>query len=287
MKHNIRPFVLAAALFAAAAASAADSESRFARITETADGRPAALQMAIVRYRGPGGGASVDLVGAIHIAEPGYYAALNRRFDTYDALLYELVAAEAQRVPVRGSEREGFVSGTQVAMTGALGLSFQLDEIDYDKPHFRHADLSPQLLRERMSERGESLYVYFWRLFFMAMEEYARDPLGTKSIPLYSALLSNDRQAIKTALAWELVDVDRHSRFLAGESGSAIIESRNERAIEVVAEALADGERRIGLFYGVAHMPDLEQRLVGELGFERVATEWLDAWYLAADDSPE
>ncbi|MCH8059070.1 MAG: hypothetical protein IIA11_01290 [Proteobacteria bacterium] len=37
---------------------------------------------------------------------------------------------------------------------------------------------------------------------------------------------------------------------------------------------------RIGIFYGVAHMPDLEERLVNELGLVRQEVLWIDAWKL-------
>jgi len=46
----------------------------------------------------------------------------------------------------------------------------------------------------------------------------------------------------------------------------------------VLNEALASGKRKIAIFYGGGHMPDLERRLRAELGVEKVGVEWLPAW---------
>jgi hypothetical protein len=40
------------------------------------------------------------------------------------------------------------------------------------------------------------------------------------------------------------------------------------------------GARRIGIFYGVAHMPDLEERLQDQLELQYANTDWIDAWRL-------
>ena len=40
---------------------------------------------------------------------------------------------------------------------------------------------------------------------------------------------------------------------------------------------------RIGIFYGVAHMPDLEERLLNEVGLTYKTTTWVDAWQLGGD----
>ena len=48
------------------------------------------LQTSIVRFADDKGD-TVDLVGAIHIADHAYYDLLNERFKKYDSLLYEMV----------------------------------------------------------------------------------------------------------------------------------------------------------------------------------------------------
>ena len=59
--------------------------------------------------------------------------------------------------------------------------------------------------------------------------------------------------------------------------------ARNERAVEVLREQLDSGARRVGIFFGVAHMPDLEDRLLDDIGLVYEKTTWIDAWQLRDD----
>lgn len=261
----------------------ADPETEFARVATDGNDKPTALQLAIVTYVPESGDRkySVDLVSAIHIGEKEYYAALNAKFAEYDTLLYELVAPQGTVVTPE-TERKGFISNAQMTMTRLLDLSFQLDEIDYTPSNFVHADLSGDELSQSMAERNESLYTYFWRVFFASMREYGKDPLGLRDWQLISAVLKDDDGgALKTMLAYELVDIDRIQDVLGEDSDSAVIGARNERAIEVLHNELDAGARRIGIFYGVGHMPDLEDRLL-RMGLVPSRTVWVDAWYLGS-----
>lgn len=287
------------ALFAAdcARGAPAPAATEFARIADGSDGQPRSLQLAVVTYAPPRGGSdvSIDLISAIHVGDKAYYDALNDRFRDYDALLYEMILPEdpvasdrANETDDAGAAREAdstapalsFISNTQIGMKNALGLTFQLDEIDYSPANFVHADLTTPALAQQMAERKESLYVYFWRLFFASMDEYARDPLGLKDIRLISSLIAGKDDALKVAIAQEMVNAAHRPDILGGEEGSAVIAARNEHAVEILKQRLARGDRRIGIFYGVGHMTDLEQRLQDELGLRILATTWIDAWDL-------
>jgi hypothetical protein len=265
------------------ALAGAEDDTLFVRVAEDNLRQPRALQVAIASY-GPRNGdrrLRVDLVSAIHIGDKEYYAELNDRFAHYDALLYELIAPKDAIVARDAADPKGVLSTTQIAMKNMLRLSFQLDEIDYGARNFVHADLSPAELSQSMDERGESLYVYFWRLFYATMNQYARDPLGLNDIRKLSAMLSSDSgDAFKVMLAYELVDLDAYSEILGDDADSAVIGARNQRAIDVLREQLDGGARRIAIFYGVAHMPDMEQRLLQQLDFVYLDTTWVDAWRL-------
>jgi hypothetical protein len=263
----------------------ADSSTVFVRVATDADERPHALQMSIVTYVPEDNKniLSVDLVGAIHIGDPSYYAELNERFRDYDVLLYELVAPQDAVTSNRLEKRKGILSTTQIGMTKLLGLSFQLDEINYDQANFVHADLSPDELRQSMEDRGESLYVYFWRLFFATLDEYAKDPLGLRDLEMLSAMVASDQDdALKTMIAYEMTNIEVVQDILGEDSDSAVIGARNQRAIDVLKREIGTGSRRIGIFYGVAHMPDLEERLLDQLGLKYSSTDWVDAWKLGS-----
>lgn len=256
----------------------------FARVDAHADGSARALQVAVVTYASEDGRAEVDLIGAVHIGDQDYYETLNDRFAGYDVVLYELVAPQ-DALPQPDSEQQSVISSTQRGLQSMLGLEFQLDHIDYAAPNMVHADLSPDELYENMSDRGESLYVYFWRAFYASMRDASRDPLGLRSWQMLSAtLVSDDDTAFRTMVAYEMTRIDQANEFLdGGANGSALIAGRNERAMDVLESSLADGHRRIGIFYGVAHMPDFERRLGRRFGLRPTHTDWVDAWQLSAD----
>ena len=67
---------------------------------------------------------------------------------------------------------------------------------------------------------------------------------------------------------------------LDGPNGSVILTERNKAAVKVLSDTVKAGKKKISLFYGAAHMPDLSKR-VREMGFKPVgAVEWKQAWDL-------
>ena len=287
MRRHPGTSALVTCLFLAASAFADSKAPEFVRVDVDENDHPRALQVSISTYvpADDAGLIEVDLVGAIHIGDPAYYAELNERFRGYDVVLYELIApADAVRSD-RVDERKGILSTTQVGMTRLLDLSFQLDEIRYDAANFVHADLTPEELRDSMRERGESLYVYFWRIFFATLDEYAKDPLGLRDIELLSGMVrAGQDNSFKTMMAYEMTNLDAVEDMLGNDSDNAVIGARNQRAIDVLIREIEAGAKRIGIFYGVAHMPDLEERLIEQLGLSYDRTDWIDAWQLSDGD---
>ena len=64
---------------------------------------------------------------------------------------------------------------------------------------------------------------------------------------------------------------------------SVLLGGRNGAAQAALEAALEAGAGRVALLYGSAHLPDLERRLVQDLGFVREPgdAQWLDAWTIA------
>src|SRR5579862_1393369 len=114
------------------------------------------LETAIVTYKNDAG-ATVDLVGALHVGEKGYYDGLNKKFESYDALLYEMVKPKGMRPPGPGEQSHSAVSSFQRFLKNVLALDFQLDDIDYTRKNFVHADLDAETFQSLQKERGESL----------------------------------------------------------------------------------------------------------------------------------
>ena len=75
-------------------------------------------------------------------------------------------------------------------------------------------------------------------------------------------------------------NLDKHREILGADEDSAVIGARNQRAVDVLISQLDSGSKRIAIFYGVAHMPDLEERLIEQLDLVYLDTAWVDAWRL-------
>lgn len=263
--------------------SASDAyRSNFSRIAEDEAGQPTALQLAVITYAyaGSANDVRVDLVTAVHVGDSAYYAALNERFKQYDALLYELVAPEGTVISP-DMKPKGVVSGLQRGMTTMLQLSFQLEEIDYMQPNFVHADISPVELWQGMTANDESMYTLFWKLVYASIREYGKDPLGLRNMDAMTATVRSRSNAnpLKLYMAYEFADLDRFEGMLGNDEESTLIGVRNQRAVDVMKREIENGARRLGIFYGAAHMRDLEKRLLAE-GLVPVQTEWIDAWAL-------
>src|ERR1700723_3206451 len=85
------------------------------------------LQTAIVTYKNADG-VTVHLVSAVHVGEKPYYEELNKTFESYDALLYELVKPKGARPPAPGEKSQSGVSTFQRLLKDMLSLDFQLDD---------------------------------------------------------------------------------------------------------------------------------------------------------------
>ena len=86
--------------------------------------------------------------------------------------------------------------------------------------------------------------------------------------------------ALKRLLASELEDIDAFANIFSGESGSVIVTDRNDKALEVLKEQIKNGKRKIGIFYGAAHMPDFEKKLIKDFNLKHTNLTWLSAWNL-------
>jgi hypothetical protein len=254
--------------------------STFTRFVPGAENGEGELQVAVVRYVNPAD-IEVSLISAVHIGDPVYYDGLEKMFEEYDVVLYELVAPSTY-VPRPGQKPRSVITVFQRMLENLLELEFQLDAIDYSRDNFVHADLDPVAFRRLQRERGETLVTLMFRLM---LEEWKAAGRGEASnlgpIQILAALASDDSaRTLKYLLAQELENVEKLLAGLGGddEDGSVILTERNKKAIAVLEEELARGQKRLCIFYGAAHMPDLEKRLVVGLGFDKRDQRWVTAW---------
>jgi hypothetical protein len=261
---------------------------RFVQLLRDEEHSPVALQTAVVHCvpldcgrQGP----TVDLVAAIHVAERSYYRQLNKQFEDYDCVLYELVASEKTAI-AQGRSGTSAVSLLQQAIQDVLQLEFQLEAIDYTRKNMVHADMTRQQFAQSMRDRGETYWSIVLRMMGYALAAQNRQTSTTSDSQLLLALFSKDRPVVlKRLLAEQFEDLEGSISALDGPRGSTLISQRNKVVLEVLRKEIAAGRRKIAIFYGAGHMPGLLQRLCDDFALTPISTRWLVAWDLKSDEN--
>lgn len=238
------------------------------------------LESAIVSYRNADG-VTVHLVAALHVGEKSYYQGLAKTFRDYDALLYEMVKHKDDPPPRPGERTGSLIGGLQTAMSELLELAYQLDEIDYTRPNFVHADMDAEQFARRQAARGESFMTIVLRAYQMELTRSASGQTNptVQLAQMLDALADrpNRGRKFKTILGRQFSDIEPMLQGLEGPDGSVILSERNDAAIKVLKEQLAKGKRNVGIFYGAAHLTGMDKTL-RRMGFRQTASEWRVAW---------
>ncbi len=254
------------------------------------------LQVALVRFQPRSGDKTwfVDLVSAVHVADKAYYDELNKRFN--DAVLYELVAPEGTKIPYQTTvdkesqstagkadwqRAKSPITLIQTMMTDILGLSFQMDAVDYSANHFIHADFSPQEFSDSMEARGETIFGMVLQLWRAGLAKQLTAG-NSSNMDIMQLLMASDKQlALKQLMAKEFVGSEAIFDAFEGAEGSTLVAARNQKALKVLKRTLIDKKpESVAIFYGAGHMQDFQQRLITDFDLVPVSVEWIDAWSL-------
>lgn len=251
------------------------------------DNKDSGLQIAVTDYIADVGTRSVTvtLYGVVHIADSDYYKKVQKDLDGYDTVLYEGVGGDKQKMAQK--QAPSILSVIQHLAGDILDLSFQMDSIDYTRKNLVHADISSMDdLKEKMN--GESIsplgnYIKEDQLEFLK-------PIMDAAGPLLKELMKTQPQwqnKIKAQFAETLSSTDINTQ-LSPELHKTIVLDRNQIVIDVLQRELKTGKSTYAVFYGAAHMPDLEERLQ-KLGFKQKSKRWMTAWKIkpVSDDDEE
>lgn len=268
------------------------NDTKFIRLTrDLKNSEPVALETAIVRYRAASGegAVTVDLIGAVHMGDRDYYRKLNRQFEDYDVLLYELVAPKGTRIPQGGRKSDNPLAMIQKMASLYLGLDSQTECIDYTRENFVHADMSPEEMAEVMRKRGDDGLTIglgvaadmLRQMNVQALKEKEKPGRQTEEGDLF-ALLGDPKgpAKMKRILAEQLANMEDPNGGIGQTLSRILVSDRNQAAMRVLQNEMAKGRKKIGIFYGAAHMPDFDTRLKADFGMRPVTTQWLTAWDL-------
>jgi hypothetical protein len=183
-------------------------------------------------------------------------------------------------LPGLGAGETGAEPGLQARLAKAFRLRFQLDEMDESGEAWRNSDLSIDEVQRALEDRGvEDVMLFDLLDGSSGMAKIAAGVL--KLIEALPGAAPRGRLMIMEMLA--LADT---STLAGGMQGGeklveVLIDERNKKVIEDLREVLAEPDHAtVGVVYGAAHMPDLERRLVEELGYEPSSEQWIPAMRL-------
>ena len=253
----------------------------------------AARRMVPARRNGP----IIWLTGVAHIGQSNYYSLLQQHLDSQKRVLFEGIGGDGA-APAKSSKlaepaepppgqdaaaRKAKLSSLQSTLADSLGLAFQLEAIDYDRPHFRSSDLSVEQIRELMAEPGAS--EDFNRLLGMMEGSSWLD--GILQISLRFLGTNPRLQGMSKLILIEVLgQLEGDPSQLSGVSPGiqrmleVLIAKRNEKVVSDLRGELKHARRRdsISVFYGTGHMPDLEDRLRRELNYRPADQVWFTAF---------
>ena len=281
--HQLIGFGVLAGLWALAA-EAKPVEKTYLRFQEKEKG--AALEVGIISMQHKVTGAKVDLVGAVHIGDQAYYEGLNKDFKKYESVLYEMVKpADVDPGNLPKDRPQSGVSIIQKFMKSQLDLTFQLDVVDYGAKNFVHADMTTKQFEKRQKARGENMFKLMFKMMQQDLAQRAKGKgaADISTLELIRALLSPTRSVeLKYLLARQFNEMERITAGLDADGGSVILTDRNKVALRVLKKQLQGGKKNLAIFYGAAHFPDREKRMIEKMGFERKGVRWVTAWDLPA-----
>ena len=256
---------------------------RYSKKTPT---RVVAMDTAVVHFESKSGdkdAATVDLIGAIHIADAGYYEKLNKLFTEYDVVLFELVAEEGTRldpkVTAKSKESPGLIGGVQNGFADLLKLEHQLHHIDYTVKNMLHADMEPNVFMKRMVGEGEIAKI-FTRAMMQSLNQSGSQSDKTAGRMVGSLFATRDKTlGLKRVFAAEMCrQIDDQLWIFEGNDGSTLIRERNGCALAKLREVINRGEKKIAIFYGAAHLYDFCDQLEKSFDMKPVKVTWIKAW---------
>jgi hypothetical protein len=280
---------------AAVAAKPFEPPAPYVRASNS-DSNTLELQIASRRFTPPHGkGPTVWLTGVSHIGTSNYFAQLQQHLNARTLVLFEGVGEHSQdfqsgKTHAKSSDAPETndstpKAGLQSSLASSLGLVFQLDSIDYDRPNFRHSDLSIREIRELLAEPrgsgGGDAASDFDNLLSMMEGDSFMNIVMQFGLGILAS--SPKLQAMsKVTLIEVITEMGGDPSRLGALSPElrqlleVLIAKRNERVISDLKSALKEvgPKGSISIFYGTGHMNEMETRLRKELHYQAAEDVW-------------
>jgi len=160
----------------------------------------------------------------------------------------------------------------------SLGLTGQMSGIDYSRKNFVHADMTLAEFAAMQKEKDESFLTLWWKSVVVQAVRPQDAPEQPGLLAIMESLCRQEGSAgLRRIAARTFGSLEGVLSGLESEDGTVILTERNKVALEVLARQIKLGKRNLAIFYGAAHLADMEKRLLSA-GFVRSGGEWFNAW---------
>lgn len=225
------------------------------------------LVTAIKKYSN--GEKEISLVGCCHIGEKEYFADMKDYLDSLDAVLWEGAGKSVPKT-FQGqmyAELGKALGQSYKKMADAYGVSVQNDIIDYKNLNGKwiHADMDTDEIATELFNSPADLIQLGMAAF-----------LGGISVPPKEMFKQMMPQAAKQKNDQLSEMLNKIFPSNGEKKMDVILGKRNIIVKEKLDDALGAGYSSIGIFYGAAHMDEIEEYVTGK-GFELTEEKWLKA----------
>ena len=219
------------------------------------------------------GSTDVDLIGAIHAAEPAYYQELKRDLSNASLVLYEGVTDENQPRFTDAQREKAMNKSAYNRLANTHGLVSQHRGIPYAQKHYRNCDMSFQQMQQTLQHeiaqggsKGNAAQQAYNELNSVNSAVRGNNFMINTAISLIGS-----SHALKSRTRFMLVSMGAgksEDHCSSPRLQTLMIQDRNAHVITELQKTLRKepNQRRIALFFGAAHLPDFEKRLL-RLGY--------------------
>lgn len=193
--------------------------------------------------------------------------------------------AEEDLKLVREADREQAAGGSLAwlhplyqTIEKSLGLTGQMSGIDYSRMNFVHADMTLAEFAAMQKEKSENLLTLWWKSVVVQVASPQAAPEQPGLLEIMESLCRHDGSVgLRRIAARTFGSLEGVLAGLESEEGTVILTGRNKVALGVLEQQIKLGKKSLAIFYGAAHLADMEKRLLSA-GFVRSGGEWFNAW---------
>ena len=247
------------------------AQSGYVRTIERTDG--VEVSQTLTRKLVAPGKPDLYLVGVAHIGSKEYYTEIQAVLDAQAVVLFEGVRPKGRPSTPPAPDPKAPKPIYQV-LSDAVGLDFQLFDINYNHPSWVNSDLTMDQLESLNKKGGGGKPTGFDSV------EKMLDPNSpqTKMMAEYfKTAPPSIKEALKIFLVEKLAKVDTILASTMDATTLNVLLGARNKSIEDVYEktiSVPDPPKSVAIFYGAAHMPDVQKAMAAKYGYKPAEQTW-------------